>query len=98
MGLNSLLNFFKLDGIDDEYEDYDYDEYEEEETPSVRKASVPRKTASTREIPEDSAKSKNSFLNNSKPKVVSLNRSMMEVNIVQTTSFDDSHEICNTLL
>ena len=98
MGLNSLLNFFKLDGIDDEYEDYDYDEYEEEETPSVRKASVPRKTASTREIPEDSAKSKNSFLNNSKPKVVSLNRSMMEVKIVQPTSFEDSQEICNTLL
>lgn len=98
MGLNSLLNFFKLDGIDDEYEDYEYDEYEEEEVPSVKKASVPRKTAATREIPEDPVKSKNGFLNNSKPKVVSLNRSMMEVKIVQPTSFEDSQEICNTLL
>mgnify|MGYP001037513036 CR=1 FL=1 len=97
MGLNSLLNFFKLDGIDDEYEDYEYDEYEEE-VPSVKKASAPRKTAATREIPEDSVKSKNGFLNNSKPKVVSLNRSMMEVKIVQPTSFEDSQEICNTLL
>lgn len=93
MGLNSLLNFFKLDGIDDEY-----DEYDEEEVPSVKKTSVPRKTSAAREIPEDSVKSKNGFLNNSKPKVVSLNRSMMEVKIVQPTSFEDSQEICNTLL
>ena len=98
MGLNSLLNFFKLDGIDDEYEDYEYDEYDEEEVPSVKKTSVPRKTSAAREIPEDSVKSKNGFLNNSKPKVVSLNRSMMEVKIVQPTSFEDSQEICNTLL
>ena len=66
MGLNSLLNFFKLDGIDDEYEDYEYDEYDEEEVPSVKKTSVPRKTSAAREIPEDSVKSKNGFLNNSK--------------------------------
>ncbi len=98
MGLNSLLNFFKLDGIDDEYEDYEYDEYDEEEVPSVKKTSVPRKTSAARDIPEDSVKSKNGFLNNSKPKVVSLNRSMMEVKIVQPTSFEDSQEICNTLL
>lgn len=98
MGLNSLLNFFKLDGIDDEYEDYEYDEYDEEEVPSVKKTSVPRKTSAAREVPEDSVKSKNGFLNNSKPKVVSLNRSMMEVKIVQPTSFEDSQEICNTLL
>ena len=29
---------------------------------------------------------------------VSLNRSMMEVKIIQPTSFEDSQEICNTLL
>ena len=66
--------------------------------PSVKKTSVPRKTSAARDIPEDSVKSKNGFLNNSKPKVVSLNRSMMEVKIVQPTSFEDSQEICNTLL
>lgn len=98
MGLNSLLNFFKLDGIDDEYEDYEYDDYEEEETPVVKKTSTARKTAVSRELSEDLPKSKNGFLNNSKPKVVSLNRSMIEVKIVQPTSFEDSQEICNTLL
>lgn len=98
MGLNSLLNFFKLDGIDDEYEDYEYDDYEEEETPVVKNTSSARKTAASRETPEDSARARTSFLNNSKPKVVSLNRSMMEVKIVQPTSFEDSQEICNTLL
>ena len=98
MGLNSLLNFFKLDGIDDEYEDYEYDEYDEEEVPSVKKTSVPRKTSAAREIPKDSIKSNNGSINHSKAKVVSLNRSMMEVKIVQPTSFEDSQEICNTLL
>lgn len=94
MGLNSLLNFFKLDGIDDEYDDYEYDDYEDEDTPAPAPS---RKSASSRESFDDSSKSRNGFLN-SKPKVVSLNRSMMEVKIVQPTSFEDSQEICNTLL
>ena len=95
MGLNSLLNFFKLDGIDDEYDDYEYDDFEEEApAPS---APSPRKSAPSRESYDDSSKQKSGFLN-SKPKVVSLNRSMMEVKIVQPTSFEDSQEICNTLL
>ncbi len=97
MGLNSLLNFFKLDGIDDEYDDYEYDDLEEESTPQV-KASNSRKAASARETYEDTAKTGRSSFLNSKPKVVSLNRSMMEVKIVQPTSFEDSQEICNTLL
>ena len=95
MGLNSLLNFFKLDGIDDEYDDFEYDDFEEEEA-SPAKASA-RKPVSSRETYEDSPKSRGGFLN-SKPKVVSLNRSMMEVKIIQPTSFEDSQEICNTLL
>ncbi len=98
MGLNSLLNFFKLDGMDDDYEDYEYDAYEEEEAPAVsKKSSGNRKTAASRETYEESSKSRNGFLN-SKPKVVSLNRSMMEVKIIQPTSFEDTQEICNTLL
>ena len=40
MGLNSLLNFFKLDGMDDDYEDYEYDAYEEEEAPAVSKKAL----------------------------------------------------------
>lgn len=96
MGLNSLLNFFKLDGIDDEYDDYEYDDYEEEEAPAPSVSSS-RKSAPSRESYDDSSKSRSGFLN-SKPKVVSLNRSMMEVKIVQPTSFEDSQEICNTLL
>lgn len=95
MGLNSLLNFFKLDGIDDEYDDYEYDDYEEE-TPAAKPASS-RKSAANNESYEDSSKSRSGF-RSSKPKVVSLNRSMMEVKIIQPTSFEDSQEICNTLL
>ena len=95
MGLNSLLNFFKLDGIDDEYDDYEYDDYEEE-TPAAKTASS-RKRVANNESYEDTSKTRSGF-RNSKPKVVSLNRSMMEVKIIQPTSFEDSQEICNTLL
>lgn len=97
MGLNSLLNFFKLDGIDDEYDDYEYDDYDEmEETAATKTSSAARKTAA-RDSYDDASKPRSGFLN-SKPKVVSLNRSMMEVKIIQPTSFEDSQEICNTLL
>lgn len=95
MGLNSLLNFFKLDGIDDEYDDYEYDDFEEEDV-SAKTASQ-RKSVFSRETYEESPKTRSGFLN-SKPKVVSLNRSMMEVKIIQPASFEDSQEICNTLL
>lgn len=98
MGLNSLLNFFKLDGIDDDYDDYDeYDDFEEESATQV-KTSNSRKAAAPKETYEDTAKAGRSGFRSSKPKVVSLNRSMMEVKIVQPTSFEDSQEICNTLL
>lgn len=97
MSINSLLNFFKLDEVEDEYDDYEYDDYEEEvpavKAPSARKASAARASL---EEPQPQ-RSKSGFLN-TKPKVVSLNRSMMEVKIVQPTSFEDSQEICNTLL
>lgn len=96
MSLNSLLNFFKLDGIDDEYDDYDYDDFEEEET-SAAKAAPVHKSTTPKESYDDSPRSRGGFLN-AKPKVVSLNRSMMEVKIIQPTSFEDSQEICNTLL
>lgn len=97
MGLNSLLNFFKLDGMDEEYEDYDYEDYEEDEA-SVSRASSARRTAAARESYEDTTSKSRNVFSNSKPKIVSLNRSMMEVKIVQPTSFEDSQEICNTLL
>lgn len=95
MSINSLLNFFKLDDVEDEYDDYEYDDYEEE-VPAV-KAPAARKTSVARGPVEEPQRSKSGFLN-TKPKVVSLNRSMMEVKIVQPTSFEDSQEICNTLL
>ncbi len=93
MGFDSLLNFFKLDGMDDEYDEYEYDDYEEEQPVKT----VPARKSSVKEEQEETGKSRSGFLN-SKPKVVSLNRSMMEVKIVQPTSFEDSQEICNTLL
>ncbi len=97
MGLNSLLNFFKLDGMDDEYDDYDYDEYEEDEVSASKVNSSVRRTAPPKDSYDDVQKPRSGFLNN-KPKVVSLNRSMMEVKIIQPTSFEDSQDICNTLL
>lgn len=96
MGLNSLLNFFKLDGIEDEYDDYEYDDFEEDDAPAANNSSS-RRTTSSKETYDDSQKTRSGFLN-SKPKVVSLNRSMMEVKIIQPTSFEDSQDICNTLL
>lgn len=100
MGLNSLLNFFKLDGIDDEYDDYDdYDDYSaEEEQPRQAKATSSHRTSSERDTYEDAPQKPRSGFLNSKPKVVPLNRSMTEVKIIQPSTFEDSQEICNTLL
>ncbi|MCH5252133.1 MAG: cell division protein SepF [Lachnospiraceae bacterium] len=95
MGLNSILNFFKLDeDLDDDYDDNGFEEtYEEKSEPPRRKTSRPRPVDEYEEEP----KQRSGFLG-TKPKVVSMNRSMMEVNIIKPTSFEDSQEICNMLL
>lgn len=95
MGLNSILNFFKLDeDFEDDYDNGYDDSYEEEkEVPARKKPSRSRTTDEYEEEP----KQKSSFLS-SKPKVVSMNRSTMNVNIIKPTTFEDSQEICNMLL
>ena len=92
MGLNSILNFFKLDeDLDDDYDDNGFEEtYEEKSEPPRRKAPRPRPAEEYEEEPKQRG--------GSKPKVVSMNRSMMEVNIIKPSSFEDSQEICNMLL
>lgn len=96
MGFDSILNFFKIDDSDeyDEFEESGYEEEERVETP-VRKRPV-RQTVN--EEYEEEPKQKSGFLGSSKPKVVPMNHSMMEVNIIKPTSFEDSQQICNTLL
>lgn len=90
MGINSILNFFKIpDDFDDEYEE----DYVEE---SVR--TKPSRNTSHDPEPEETAKQRSGFLG-SKPKVVPMNnRSMMEVSIIKPTTFEDSQNICNMLL
>lgn len=90
MGINSILNFFKIpDDFDDEYED----DYVEE---PVR--TKPSRNTSNDTEPEETAKQRSGFLG-SKPKVVPMNnRSMMEVSIIKPTTFEDSQNICNMLL
>ena len=98
MGFNSILNFFKLD--DDEFDEYDDSSYEEEAytekpaEPVRRKAPV--RSPQTPEY-EEEPKQKNGFLGN-KPKVVPMNRSSLEVNVIKPHTFEDSQEICNMLL
>lgn len=90
MGINSILNFFK---IPDDYEDEFEEEYVEE----------PVRTKSSRSNQneadfEETTKQRSGFLG-SKPKVVPMNnRAMMEVNIIKPNTFEDSQNICNTLL
>lgn len=89
MGINSILNFFK---IPDDYEDDYEDEYVEESV-----SSKPTRVPQREEEPEETVKQRG-FLN-SKPKVVPMNnRAMMEVNIIKPSSFEDSQNICNMLL
>ena len=89
MGINSILNFFKIpDDFDDEYEE-DYVEEPVRTKPS-------RNTPSDTE-PEETAKQRSGFLG-SKPKVVPMNRTMMEVSIIKPNTFEDSQNICNMLL
>ena len=97
MSFKSLVNFFKLDGLeeDDEFESY-VDEFEEEEP--QRTAPV-RNHSTSREVQDDmNGKSKIGGFRGSKPKVVPLNRAISEVKIIFPSSFEDSQEICNTLL
>lgn len=91
MGFNSIFNFFKIPDDDD----YDYeDEYVEEPVAKQRS----QRTVQREEEYEDEQPKQRSFLN-SKPKVVPMNnRAMMEVNIIKPSSFEDSQNICNTLL
>lgn len=89
MGINSILNFFKIpDDFDDEYEE----EYVEE---PVR--TKPSRPVSNDSEPEEAPKQRSGFLG-SKPKVVSMNRTMMEVSIIKPNTFEDSQNICNMLL
>lgn len=100
MGFNSILNFFKLD--EDELYGYGEDGYEEE--PYEEKPEpVRRKTAAfaqkAEDYEEEQPKQKGGLRGNSKPKVVPMtSRATMEVNVVKPHSFEDSQEICNTLL
>ena len=89
MGINSILNFFK---IPDDYEDEYEDDYVEEPVKAK-----PVRNPQREEVYEEATKQRG-FLN-SKPKVVPMNnRSMMEVNIIKPTTFEDSQTICNMLL
>ncbi len=98
MGLNSILNFFKLDDEElDEYDDIGY----EEEAYAERTSEPVRKKAPTRPQPamdyEEEPKQKNGFLG-SKPKVVPMSRSSLAVSVIKPNRFEDSEEICNMLL
>ena len=95
MGLDSILNFFKLDEEEYEYDGYE-DETENYDEPPIQKKTATR-TISNTEYDEE-PKQKSGFLN-SKPKVVPMNnRTMMEVNVIKPRSFEDSQDICNMLL
>lgn len=90
MGINSILNFFRIP--DDYEEDYE-DDYEEETVKESRPVRNQRREGNI----DDSSKQRG-FLN-SKPKVVSMNnRAMMEVSIIKPTTFEDSQNICDMLL
>lgn len=90
MGINSILNFFK---IPDDYEDEYEEEYVEEPVKTTKSARAPR-----REEEYEETTKQRGFLS-SKPKVVPMNnRAMMEVNIIKPTTFEDSQNICNMLL
>lgn len=89
MGINSILNFFK---IPDDYEDEYEEEYVEEPVRTKPSRTVPSDNDS-----EDTPKQRAGFLG-SKPKVVPMNRAMMEVSIIKPNTFEDSQNICNMLL
>lgn len=93
MANGKLNSFLKLFQIDDDYDEYDdYDDVNDYDEPSVRK------TASLPDDDDDDLPKKPFRV--AKPKVVpmSSNTRAMEVNIIKPSSFEDSQEICNTLL
>ena len=96
MGLNSILNFFKLD--DEELDEYDDIGYEEEKY-TERNPEPARKKAPARTMDYDEEpRQKNGFLGN-KPKVVPMsNRSSLAVSVIKPNRLEDSEEICNMLL
>lgn len=96
MGFNSILNFFRLDDEDEEYMDSSYEDImdEPEEIPVRRKQQGHTRV---QESFDEEPKQRSGFLG-TKPKVVSMNRSTMEVNVIKPHTFEDSQEICNMLL
>ena len=94
MAFDSIRSFFNIDDDDDYMEDSyeDLNDYEEE---PVRHKTTSRQRV--REENDDEPKQKSGFLG-SKPKVVSMNRSSMEVKVIKPHTFEDSQEICNMLL
>ena len=94
MGLDSILNFFKIpDDFDDEYEE----EYVEEPV-KAKPVKTQRQPVSQENDYEEPAPKQRRGILGSKPKVVPMNRTMMEVSIIKPTTFEDSQNICNMLL
>jgi len=105
--LQSIGNFFRMD--DDEYEEYE-DEFDEDfgapEEPVSRTSNRNSNRPSSRASRQSSnvfddynePRQKSSGFMTSKPKVVSMSKSSMEVNVVTPHTFNDSTEICSTLL
>ena len=103
MGFDSILKFFKFDDENEAYDDLDYEEeYEREPAPAPQPRRQTTARQQQRQVQEEFVEpeprpQKSGFLS-SKPKVVSMNRSNMEVKVVKPRSFEDSQEICNMLL
>ncbi len=93
-GFSSFLDFFKID--DDEYEEEEYEEEQHTEEkafqPAIHKKAKKEPAAAEEDLPKR--------MNRSRTKVVPMTQTAktMEVNIIKPTSFEDSQEICNTLL
>ena len=86
MGLDSILNFFKIpDDFDDEYEE----EYVEEPVKAKPVKTQRQPVSQENDYEEPAPKQRSGFLG-SKPKVVPMNRTMMEVGIIKPTTFEDS--------
>jgi len=96
MGLNGVLNFFRLDDGDEYDEDEYYEEEEKDTQPEKEKRRSFSNTKNDDTDDEDSGSRRSGFLN-SRSKVVPM-KPAMQVNIISPTSFEDSQEICNKLL
>lgn len=96
--LDSFLNFFK---IDDDIEPDDYDEFGDGFYEPVKPKASRNRNVEVEETDEDEDDyAPRKPFRSSRPKVVPMHSSpkMMEVNIIKPKSFEDSQEICNTLL